>query len=369
MGGLQNNETGVDGGKNIRLPLMDEFRAAGYDVCWLGFETKGLEKNHYLDLLDLRAEDFVHDVRGYVHNRSIEFMNEQQTHIADEARLFIKNNPGILLVETRPNDDKPGYNFKNEYNIQMDYIYTFIEEGLPVFLWDQDGWCDQLPDDIKDHVVILKPYTEVLDSRFPMQEEFLYAWFTPSYECKLIRLAQRKRFDIGYVGNVYGRRDDFLEYFGPFSNADLAVCIQGNWLRKKYNDRDFSLDNFPNFMFFGSSPHWAPLPTSALSKSVFHFSNPHHQKIGLPTARVFETLMGKSTIFCSSKIKNIDRFVPEELIVDTGEELFETWNMINDTNSWDKMHSLYKQKLGIFEHTYEYRVKQFQNYVRKYFGQ
>ena len=340
----------------------------GFDVSWLGFETSGAVKNHYLDMLQLYPEDYEHDVRGLVENNANRFMNEAGTGITDEARLHIKNNPGILLVELRPKLDKPGYNFMNEYNVQMDYVYEFLNNNYPVFIWDQDGWCDMLPDDIRDDVVLLKPYTEMLDPSFPKQEEFLFGWFKPRFDNRLTALSKDKMFDVGYCGNVYGRREDFYEYFGAFADSDKAVCIQGNWLRKKYGDRDFSLDNFPNFMFFGRTPHWSTLPTIALSKSVFHFSNPHQQNIGMPTARVFEALMGKSTLFCSSKIKNIDRFVPDELIVDTGAELFEKWQRIDDNNEWKKYQSLFQKKLGVYEHTYDYRAEQLIKYINKYYG-
>ena len=368
VGSLHNNESSVDGGKHIRLPLVEAFKRNGFDITWLGFETSGVVKNHYLDLIDLYANDYNHDVRDQVDNSASQFMNSEKTSITDEAKTHIKNNPGVLLVELRPKLDKPGYNFMNEYNVQMEYVYEFLNNNLPVFIWDQDGWCDMLPDDIKDDVVLLKPYTEMLDSSFPKQEDFLFGWFKPQFDDKLTTLAKNKKFDVGYCGNVYGRRDDFYEYFGRFAETSRSVNIQGNWLRKKYGDRDFSLDNFPNFMFFGKTPHWSTLPTIAMSKSVFHFSNPHQQNIGMPTARVFEALMGKSTLFCSSKIKNIDRFVPEELIVETGDELFEKWNAIERDDNWEHYRQLFVDKLAIYEHTYDYRAKQFISYINKYFG-
>ena len=368
VGSLHNNESSVDGGKHIRLPLVESLKRNGFDISWLGFETSGTTKNHYLDLIGLESFDYTHDVRPLVENNTNQFMNEAQTGITDEAKKHIKDNPGILLVELRPKLDKPGYNFMNEYNVQMEYVYEFLNNNYPVFIWDQDGWCDMLPEDIKNDIVLLKPYTEMLDPTFPKQEEFLFGWFTPSFDDRLEKLSLNKKFDVGYCGNVYGRREDFYEYFGKFAETDKAVCIQGNWLRKKYGDRDFSLDNFPNFMFFGRTPHWSTLPTIAMSKSVFHFSNPHQQNIGMPTARVFEALMGKSVLFSSGKIKNIDRFVPQELIVDTGEELFEKWNQIEFDNSWDLYRQMFIDKLGVYEHTYDYRAQQLIKYINKYYG-
>lgn len=369
VGSLHNNESSVDGGKHIRLPLVESFRSVGFDVCWIGFETSGWVNNHYLNLLNLKSGDFSHDVRDRVENFSDSFMNDEKSGITAKARDHIRDNPGVLLVELRPKLDKPGYNFMNEYNVQMEFVYEFLNQNLPVFIWDQDGWCDMLPDDIKDKVVLLKPYTEIIDSSFPHQEEFLFGWFRPPFETRLRKLATNKKFDIGYCGNVYGRRDDFGEYFRPFAQNDKAVCVQGNWLRKKYDDRDFSLDNFPNFMFFGRTPHWSTLPTIALSKSVLHFSNPHQQNIGMPTARVFEALMGESVLFCTSKIRNIERFVPEELIVSSGAELFERWEKIDVDNEWDRVRTSFVKKLGVYEHTYDFRAQQFIRYLKKYYGE
>ena len=197
VGSLHNNESSVDGGKHIRLPLVESLKKNGFDVSWLGFETSGTVKNHYLDMLQLYAEDYNHDVRGLVENNANRFMNDTNTGITDEARLHIKNNPGILLVELRPKLDKPGYNFMNEYNVQMDYVYEFLNNNYPVFIWDQDGWCDMLPEDIRNDVVLLKPYTEMLDASFPKQEEFLFGWFKPHFDNKLTALSKDKMFDVG----------------------------------------------------------------------------------------------------------------------------------------------------------------------------
>ena len=102
VGSLHNDESSVDGGKHIRLPLVEAFKRHGFDVNWLGFETTGTVKNHYLDLIGLEANDYNHDVRPLVDNLSNQFMNDEKTTITDEARQHIKNNPGILLVELRP---------------------------------------------------------------------------------------------------------------------------------------------------------------------------------------------------------------------------------------------------------------------------
>ena len=119
VGSLHNDESSVDGGKHIRL--VESLKRNGFDVSWIGFETSGTVKNHYLDMLGLQSEDFRHDVRSQVDNVSASFMNDTKTAINDTARKHIKENPGILLVELRPKLDKPGYNFMNEYKSELNF--------------------------------------------------------------------------------------------------------------------------------------------------------------------------------------------------------------------------------------------------------
>ena len=178
-------------------------------------------------------------------------------------------------------------------------------------------------------------------------------------------------FDVVYCGNVYGRRNEFLEYLKPFHDTGKRVCIQGNWLRKKYDDRDFALDNFPNFMFFGSTPHWSTLPSIALSKSVIQFSNEAQQKVGLPTARIFETLMGGGVVFCSNKIKHIDKIVPQELIFDSADDLFNKWQAIDEESfplGWRNIRAKFMNKLQTEEFSYETRVKQLLEFTDRYYA-
>tara|TARA_Y100000034_G_scaffold44266_3_gene54235 strand:+ start:23621 stop:24799 length:1179 start_codon:yes stop_codon:yes gene_type:complete len=382
VGSLHNNESSVDGGKYIRLPLMQEMHKAGLDIRWIGFKRDGQVDNKYLELIGLKAKDWFISCEEYVTDMFDLFVNNEQTSLdINIAEAIIDKNPGILFIELRPNIDKPGYNFVNEFRVQLELIELFYSKGLPVFIWDQDVWAEQLPDNVKHKVILLRPYFRKVPS-FPYQELFLYGW-SNLYTEKINELRNKKPlFDVSYCGNVYGRRNEFLEYFKPFHSSGARVCIQGNWLRKKYDDRDFALDNFPNFMFFGSTPHWSTLPTIAMSRSVIQFSNEAQQNAGLPTARIFETLMGGSVVFCSNKIKYIDKILPEELIFNSATDLCNKWNRADMPtlikfgppekfygNKWNEMRFKFEQKLKTQEHSYETRVKQLLEFVNKYYAQ
>ena len=279
VGSNHNFETSVYGGKLIKIPLFEALAKKGFKIKWIGWDCDDYKKNNYLDLLCLNANDFRLDATHLV----------QQQYHSPEAYIksVVKKYPGSIIIELRPNIKKDGYNFENEWRIQLELIDTFLELKLPVFIWDQDCWADQIPQKYRDKIILLRPYYNKADSSFTHQAEFFYMWYVPRFDKKLERLAENKIFDVMYCGNVYNRRDEFLQFLKPFDEANKKVCVQGNWLRKKYNDRDFSLDNFPNFMFFGQTPHWATLPSIAMSKSVIHFANKEQQQAGLFTARIF----------------------------------------------------------------------------------
>ncbi len=365
VGSLHNLESSVDGGKYIRLPLMIELIRKGFDIKWIGFGKSDRFENKYIELLNLKENDYTIDLTKNVQDISSLFMNEEKNSINQKCEEIISKSPGDLFIELRPNIDKPGYNFVNEWNIQLQLIDLFHSKNQLVFVWDQDVWASQLPEEYRKKVILLRSYFEELDG-FDKQELFLYGWFKPSFSKSLKRLSKNKIFDATYCGNVYGRRDEFLEYFKPFEQQKKLVCVQGNWLRKKYDDRDFALDNFEHFLFFGRTEHWTTLPSIAMSKSVIQFSNKEQQSVGLPTVRIFETLMGESVIFCSDKIKHIEKIVPEELIVSSGDDLINKWNNIDKNNSWQNIRKLFENKLKTNEHSYRHRAKQLIGYMKKY---
>jgi hypothetical protein len=366
VGSIDNIDSSVDGGKYIRLPLITELVKAKHTVNWVGFTVNNIEKNNYLNLIGLHERDYHMSVANMINDLSTSFMNAEKTHInMDVVKSHVEKNPGILFIELRPNIKKEGYNFENEWNVQTELIEVFHQLGYLVFCWDQDVWAEQIPAELRNKMILLRSYFDEVPN-FDKQELYLYAWFTPTFEKKLDELCANKIFDVTYCGNVYGRRNEFLEYFEYFEKQNKAVCIQGNWLRKKYDDRDFSLDNFPHFMFFGKTPHWSTLPSIAMSNSVVQFSNPDQQRVGLPTARLFETLVGKSVVFCSDKIQHIDKLVPEELITTSGKDLIEKWIEIDKNKRWNELRLKFEKKLKIFEHSYAYRCKQLEQYVQKY---
>lgn len=372
VGSLNNADSSVDGGKYIRLPLMQEMLLAGHTVKWIGFHRQNYAFNPWLKLVGLYPNNWLIDVKtpNGVLDNSADIIDDNVVITSDKSKLDAfeasLTKDSILFVELRPNEDKPGYNFKNEWDVQTYLIELFHSRGLPVFVWDQDVWAENIPAELRNKMTLLTSYYKPVEG-FNDQQVFLYGWSRFPFDKALRHMARSfpKKFDVTYCGNVYGRKEEFLEFFAPFNHRFYDVCIQGNWLRKKYDDRDFSLDNFPNFMFMGSTPHWTTLPSIAMSKSVLQFSNPAQQRVGLPTARIFETLMGYGTVFCSDKIQHVDRVVPEEMIYTNAQDLIDKWDKIDIADEWPKMAALLQDKLRTQEFSYATRVKQLEQFTQE----
>lgn len=320
-GHLDNLYIGVDGGSLIRLPFMRELVRQGWKIKWLGFEYKERKHNNYLDLLKLYEQDSLVSVRNIVEDIGFNFnINDLQED-------------GILFIELRPyhiND----YNFEKERIRQSDLIKYFAHKGRKIFIHDQDGWYKYIPDIVAEKCNLLCAYENYEeaqnDLRFKSVNKFIWAHDQSLFYTQKIYLNSiKKLFHTTYCGNVYGRKDDFLKFFKPLHDSGKKICVAGNWLRKKYDDRDFSLDNFPNNIWLGQTEHWSTLPLINLSEFVIHVSNPTQQRLGIICIRVFEAYMAQVPIFVNKNIYGIENYVDEIQLVSDGKELLEKVNSLN----------------------------------------
>ena len=374
-GSLCNDDASVDGYKHIRLPLVRVLDKFGFEMVWVGFTRQNKVKNHHLSTIGLHAPEWLDDVRDVMRDDGSEMtdlaLHSDDPEIAARMRNRISKKPGVLLVELRPDLSKAGYAFKKEFDAQLSLIKCFFELNLPVIIWDMDVWSQHLPRWVQERAVLCRAYCEPAEGQFARETELLFGWhrYWPWWENKIAELAKMpKLFDVSYCGNVSNRREEFGSFFEPFHSADMSVCIQGNWLRSKYGDRDFSLDQFPRFMFFGEAGHWSALPTLARSKCTIHFSSAAQRKAGMPTVRIWEAAMGRSLAFCFEGIRHIDRFVPEEFIVSDGQDALERWKRIDTNGSWSDMHELFAKKVKNTEHSYDARARTLIDVIVDHYG-
>ena len=92
--------------------------------------------------------------------------------------------------------------------------------------------------------------------------------------------------------------------------------------------------------------------------------------------------MGDGVVFCSDKIKHIEKIMPEELIFSTAGDLKQKWDRIdmpthvnlNTTpwthsgDRWDQARFNFQRKLRTKEFSYETRVKQLLEFIDRYYG-
>ena len=344
-GHLDNAYIGVDGGSLIRQPLFEELVSRGWKIKWLGYEYKDRKKSNLVDILGLREEDYFYSTRDIVEDIGPNYTNEDLEE------------DGVLFIEMRPFESKPGYNFGDESKTQLDLINKFYEKNRLVLFQDQDGWHDQIPENVRDKMVLLKAYeTEVNDSSFVGIEKFIWAW----KEFNNFNLDLPKIFDTFYCGNVYERREVFKEFYKPIYDSGKKIGVAGNWLRKKYGDRDFALDNFPDNIWLGSTEHWTTLPLVAMSKYVVHVSNPRQQRLGIICIRVFEALMAGVPLFVNGNIQGIENYVDEIQIVNSGDELLEKVNSLDLNDVFKK----YKKKMEPYH--IKYHTDNLERIIEKY---
>lgn len=357
-GALHANCIGVDGGKLIRGPLIREL-AKSFDVIWCGYTKEerrevpllkmfGIYHSPYFsaDIRQLMHHQINPEEEGFTQRLDIVFTDkvysgfENNTDSAEYQEYLRQNlnnsmytdKARILFMELRPFEEKDGYNFGNEAHTQKELIEYWIKNGKKhdkIIVWDQDGWCQQIPKEYREHIILLHAYEEIPDydmSDFKEHHYFLWGWdektmqdFTPHR----INLPNDEKFDTVYCGNVYGRRDDFLKFMKPLHDEGKTMAIAGNWLRKKYDDRDFSLEHFPNALFLGQTEHWTTLPLLSRAKFCVHFANPYQQELGLIGIRVFEAFMAGTPLFVNGNIKGIEKYVHESQIIYSGEELIQ----------------------------------------------
>lgn len=336
-GHLDNLYTGVDGGSLIRQPLFEELVRRGWKIKWLGYEYKDRHFSNLVNLMGVREESYTYSTRNIVEDIG---PNYTEKDLEED---------GVLFIEMRPFESKPGYNFENESKTQIALINEFHRRKRLVLFHDQDGWAEQIPNEYCDKMVLLRAYEndDIRDKRIDRQEKFIWAWkdFGDRFNLNL-----EKKFDAFYCGNVYERRDDFLEFYKPLHDSGKVIGVAGNWLRKKYDDRDFALDNFPNMIWFGSTEHWTTLPLINMSKYVVHVSNKRQQKLGIICIRVFESLMGQVPLFVNGNINGIENYVEKDQIVFSGKELLDKVNSLN----LDEVYKRFKnkmQKYNIVNHT------------------
>ncbi|WP_346101413.1 glycosyltransferase family protein [Nonomuraea maheshkhaliensis] len=182
--------------------------------------------------------------------------------------------------------------------------------GTPSIVWDKDRMLP-LKDPLRRHrgVVVceaaLAPTPGARSLLFPVDDALL-AEADPAGLA-----AQPRTFTLAYVGNQYDRDEAFDRYFAPAA-AHVPHQVAGKWP---------NAGRWPGVHFVGRVPFSAVSRIYAESVATVLLLPDRYAAVGQMTQRIFEAVLAGCVPLAPSTIAHVDQFVPEQLIVDDGEDV------------------------------------------------
>ncbi|MGW8604540.1 glycosyltransferase family protein [Streptomyces sp. NPDC055893] len=132
-----------------------------------------------------------------------------------------------------------------------------------------------------------------------------------------VALAKQPRdLVLGYLGNQYDRDDHFDRYFAPAA-ARFDHLVGGKWTKT---------GRWPHVHFLGRVPFEAVHGVYGRSLATVLMLPERYAAVGQMTQRIFEAVLAGCLPLAPADILHADRFVPEELIVRSGDEVIERLN-------------------------------------------
>lgn len=267
-GHLNNDFAGVDGGDNIRIPLIRALADLGVEI---DFFTYPLD-------MDLNPSPIPPEFGIKPIFESAE-KHVQRTGIITKTSLTLNNKYDAALLEVRP-----GYMAAEAYmqNVIIDFL---LKHNVRTFLWDQDLWAAESIDfRYRDKVVLLRPYIKP-NSKFKNQRYFPYFYHNVSVENR------EPIFDVVYIGNRYEREKEFVRVMSKLRGR--KVLISGDWTVKAPH----IVKMFRSFTWLGPTSHMFTIPLLTLGKCTVHFGRAIMREFGLIPIRSFEALMAGRPCF------------------------------------------------------------------------
>jgi hypothetical protein len=312
----------------------------GFDLTWVGIDLENQSRNDKLDELGIEY--------SAIHANGV--LNNIRTGMTRSWDLLEVDNYDFFLCQPRP----PFCDIENK--ILHTLIDKFLDAGKAVFVWEQDMFTDGFTDRMKEEVVFLHP-AELPKGEF--KNEHYFPFFTFENRYRHVEDEQRD-IDFLFMGNIYGRQPQALQFFGQLNDAEFDKLVFGSWIADEER-REFS-SQFDQFEFAGSTEHWAALPTMSKAKATLHIVPDFARDRGLMTARVFTSHMAKCLCFCDAGIVGAEKFFPPELIVKDGNEIKERW----DDVMANREDILARRELLMKDFTVENAVSRFKELCAKY---
>ncbi|MFD5327347.1 hypothetical protein [Streptomyces sp. NPDC127092] len=279
-----------DGGRSHRRPLIDALLDRGHEIVFL-------QANR--DLIE--AGDDLSNAYTF-HSGS-----------PDIDALFLEWRWAIDGRNTTPCGTE-GHTCDLHRQAELLTRYT-VRRKTPTVIWDKDrklraeGVWRRVPQATVCEAA-LEPTPGAHRLLFPV-DDCLLAGADP------VALAKRPRdLVLGYLGNQYDRDEHFDRFFAPAA-ARFDHLVGGKWT---------NASRWPHVRFLGRLPFEAVHGVYGRSLATVLMLPERYAAVGQVTQRIFEAVLAGCLPLAPADIVHADRFVPQELIVRSGDEVIERLN-------------------------------------------
>lgn len=283
-----------DGGRSHRRPFVDALIARGHDIVFLQADRDRLEAGDDLDGVYTFDEG-----------------------LPDIDVLFLEWRWAVAGRNTTPCGTE-GHTCDLHRQAQLINHYT-VRHRTHTVIWDKDRtlrlesvWRRTA------HTLVceaaLAPTPGARSLLFPVADELID-------RADPAALAARPRdLTLGYVGNQYDRDEPFDRFFAPAA-ADVEHLVAGKWTKT---------DRWPHIHFVGRIPFEAASGVYGRSLATVLLLPERYAAVGQMTQRIFEAVLSGCVPLVPADVRFTDRFVPEELIVRSGQDVSERLSYLRE---------------------------------------
>ncbi|WP_236242340.1 hypothetical protein [Streptomyces sp. CC228A] len=276
-----------DGGRSHRRPLVDALLGGGHEVIFLQANRDLIEAGDDLG-------------NAYTFHGGT----------PDIDVLFLEWRWAINGRNTTPCGTE-GHTCDLHRQAELVTRYT-VRRKTPTVVWDKDRQLR--PDSMWRGAhrtavceAALEPTPGAHRLLFPVDDRLLA-------EADPLALAKKPRdLALGYVGNQYDRDDHFDRFFAPAA-ARFDHLVGGKWTKTS---------RWPHVRFLGRLPFPAVHAVYGRSLATILMLPERYAAVGQMTQRIFEAVLAGCLPLAPADIRHVDQFVPAELIVRSGQEVFE----------------------------------------------
>ncbi|MFE0132362.1 hypothetical protein ACFWY6_12440 [Streptomyces sp. NPDC059037] len=288
-----------DGGRSHRRPLIDALLDRGHEIVFLQANRDLLEAGD--DLGGAYAFD---------------------SGMPDIDVLFLE---WRWPIDGRNTTECGATDHTCDLHRQAELIKRYsVARGTPMVIWDKDRQLR--PDSLwrrAPRVAVceaaLQPTPGAYQLLFPVADRLL------DQADPDVLARQPREITLGYVGNQYvGNRQDRDEHFDRFF-APAASCFE-HQVGGKWTDTS----RWPHVSFLGRIPFEQAHHLYSGALATVLLLPKRYAEAGQMTQRIFEAVLAGCLPLAPADIRQVERFVPEALVVRSGSHVIHQLNRLRD---------------------------------------